>query len=223
MQSPKLIIFDCDGVLVDSEAISARILVTELAKFDVIVSVQEVFDNFVGRSLTDVVESLHISPASDTFSSFNVSYHVALLAALASELKAMPGIRDVVSRLNVPFCVASSSSRQRILNSLALADLAALFGKNVFSASQVSNGKPAPDLFLFAAGQMGVTPDACLVIEDSLPGVQAAHAANMPVWRFTGGSHFAKTRLDLADRSPAIPAFDAWESFFELAPNLKAQ
>ena len=223
MQKPKLIIFDCDGVLVDSEVISAKILVQELAKINIAVSEQHVFERFVGRSLADVAESLQMPISSDIFDKFNMAYHTSLLDAFSRELKGMAGVRNVISQLDVPYCVATSSGRRRTLNSLRLSDLASLFGENVFTASQVNNGKPAPDLFLFAARKMGVAPESCLVIEDSLAGVQAAQAAQMRVWRFTGGSHFAKMGPDFAKVSPAIPMFDTWDDFFEVDPNLKAE
>lgn len=222
MKRPELIIFDCDGVLVDSEAISAKILVRELAKINLYVSEQEVFDNFVGRSLNDVAESLQMSARGGVFAKFSAAYHASLMAVFSIELKAMTGIQGVISQLDVPYCVATSSGRTRISNSLALTRLDGLFGKNVFTASQVNQGKPAPDLFLFAANEMGVAPDSCLVIEDSLPGVQAAQAAQMQVWRFTGGSHFARQGHEIAAISPAIPTFDTWEDFFKLDPELKA-
>jgi len=222
MQKPELIIFDCDGVLVDSEAISARILIHELAKIGIFISEQEVFDNFVGRSLADVAKGLQMSASSSVFEKFSEAYHSSLLVVFAKELKGMAGIKRVISQLDVAYCVATSSGRKRTLNSLALSRLDGFFGKNVFTASQVNNGKPAPDLFLFAANEMGFSPDSCLVIEDSLPGVQAAQAAQMRVWRFTGGSHFAKIRPELAAISPAIPTFNNWGNFFEMDPNLKA-
>jgi len=221
MQKPELIIFDCDGVLVDSETISAKILVRELAKFNVTVSEQEVYDNFVGRSLTDIAGSLGMSVSSDVFDKFSAAYHGSLMAAFSSNLKAMLGIEGVISRLDVAYCVATSSGRTRVCNALAIAGLDGFFGDNVFTASQVINGKPAPDLFLFAAKEMGVAPQFCLVIEDSLPGVQAAQAAQMRVWRFTGGSHFAKQGPDPTAVSPAIPTFDTWKNFFVLDPELK--
>lgn len=222
MKRPELIVFDCDGVLVDSEAISARVLVQELAKFNLYASEQEVFDTFVGRSLTDVAESLQMPTSGDVYVKFSAAYHASLMSAFSVELKAMPGIQRAISQLDVPYCVATSSGRARVSNSLTLTGLDGLFGKNVFTASQVNHGKPAPDLFLFAANEMGVAPESCLVIEDSLPGVQAAQAAQMQVWRFTGGSHFAKQGHEIATIAPAIPTFDAWEDFFKLGPELKA-
>jgi HAD superfamily hydrolase (TIGR01509 family) len=223
MQKPKLVIFDCDGVLVDSEAISARILVQELAKFEVIVSEQEVFDNFVGRSLADVLGSLQMSTDSGVIEAFSVAHHAALIESFRLELQAMAGIREILSHLNVPYCVATSSSRPRVLNSLKSTKLDGFFDNNIFTSSQVRRGKPAPDLFLFAAKEMGASPNSCLVIEDSLPGVQAALAAEMQVWRFTGGSHFVKTHPDITATAPGIPTFDKWETFFDWGPKLKAE
>ena len=222
MTKPELIIFDCDGVLVDSEAISARVLVEELAKIGVACSVQEVFDRFVGRSLTDVLTSLQLPSGTAEPDAFGATYLAAVLDAFAHELEAMHGVREVIAQLGVACCVATSSSPQRVAGSLSKCGLDGFFGDNVFTASQVENGKPAPDLFLFAAENMGVAPESCLVIEDSLPGVQAAQAAAMRVWRFTGGAHFANMRADIAASPDAIPTFDAWDGFFALDPQLKA-
>jgi HAD superfamily hydrolase (TIGR01509 family) len=223
MKKPKLVIFDCDGVLVDSEAISARVLVEVLATFDVVLTEQDVFDNFVGRNLADVTKSLQMSAEGDTLNKFKAVYQNALLESFSQELTAMTGIQKILSQLNVPYCVATSSSRERVKNSLIAAKLDSFFGSNVYTSSQVKVGKPAPDLFLFAASEMGFEPDDCLVIEDSLPGVQAAQAAAMAVWRFTGGSHFAKTHPNLTATAPGIPTFDRWEKFFEWGPELKAE
>lgn len=222
MNETKLIIFDCDGVLVDSEAISARILVQELAKIGISIAEQDVFDQFVGRSLVDVAESLKMTAESSIFKKFSNAYHHSLLEELARDLASMPHVHEVIAKLDVAFCVATSSSRQRTLKSLKLSNLDEFFGTNVFTASQVANGKPAPDLFLFAADQMGVAPESCLVIEDSLPGVRAAQAAKMRVWRFTGGSHFAKNSSGVSVACPDIPTFETWEKFFDLDPELKA-
>ena len=222
MQKTKVIIFDCDGVLVDSEAISARILVHELANLGHHVSEQYVFDYFVGRHLTDVAIKIHIAPGTEVFEKLSAGYHKSLLAAFAKELKAMPGVRDVISNLRVPYCVATSSDRRRVTSALKSSNLDDLITCNIFTSSQVKSGKPAPDLFNFAAQEMGVLPDACLVIEDSFPGIQAAQAAGMRVWRFTGGSHFAKMPSHHDASSINIPTFDTWGRFFEMAPELKA-
>ena len=121
---------------------------------------------------------------SDLDTDFEERYRSDLLAAFESELRPMPGVTAVIDELGVASCVATSSSPKRARRSLALSGLAPYFGDRLFTASQVKNGKPAPDIFLFTARSMGVEPARCLVIEDSMPGVAAARTAGMRVWRF---------------------------------------
>jgi HAD superfamily hydrolase (TIGR01509 family) len=122
------------------------------------------------------------------------------------ELKAMPGIEETLDRLRVPYCVASSSLPERIRISLEVTGLLPRFGQRVFSATLVANGKPAPDLFLHAAAQVGVAPEACLVVEDSGPGIEAARRAGMRVFGFAGGTHARRPgyREQLAALSPDL-------------------
>lgn len=216
-----LVIFDCDGVLIDSETISARILVEQLVALGLDMDVDYVHENFVGRSFTKVSEEIRRLLGSDITTNFEDEYRRQLLIAFEAELKAVAGIEDVLRRLNVAFCAATSSSPKRAKASLDIAGLAPFFGDRWFTASQVANGKPAPDLFLFVAQRMGIEPQRCLVIEDSLPGVEAARAAGMTVWRFVGASHLdsaaARTDPDLDD----LVVFDKWTDFFDMAPELK--
>jgi beta-phosphoglucomutase-like phosphatase (HAD superfamily) len=128
-------------------------------------------------------------------------------------LQPMPGIYEVLDRLSLPFCVATSSSPARVEHSLKLTGLERYFGKNVFTASQVKNGKPAPDLFLFAAAEMGMSPSDCLIIEDSETGLEAAMRAQMPVWHFTGGSHLKSEPCPIQGLALQIAAFDNWSMF----------
>ena len=111
--------------------------------------------------------------------------------AFATGLRPIPDIAEVLPRLGQDFCVASSSDIDRVAHSLELTGLAPLFGKRVFTAQMVERGKPAPDLFLFAAAKMKIAPAETLVIEDSASGVEAGKAAGMTVWGFVGGSHHA--------------------------------
>jgi beta-phosphoglucomutase-like phosphatase (HAD superfamily) len=135
----------------------------------------------------------------------------------------MPGVLDVLDELSVPFCVATSSSPRRVEMSLVLTGLAGRMQGRVFTASQVARGKPAPDLFLFAAAQLGHDPSRTLVIEDSLTGVRAALAAGMTVWRFVGGSHFRQTSVGREAPPDAQPhrQFDDFGAFFHTAPGLR--
>lgn len=216
-----LVIFDCDGVLIDSEVISARILIEQLRRVGVHVDFPYVQKNFLGRSWTKVAAEVRISYGLDLDTDFEERYRSDLLAAFESELRPMPGVTAVIDELGVASCVATSSSPKRARRSLALSGLAPYFGDRLFTASQVKNGKPAPDIFLFTARSMGVEPARCLVIEDSMPGVAAARTAGMRVWRFTGGSHLKGLAADQLDDGGTLTVFDKWPQFLEMAPHLK--
>lgn len=215
-----LVIFDCDGVLIDSEIISARMLVAELARLGLRIDLDYVSRHFLGRSYPVVMEIIRRDFGLDLPPEFEATYRENLLAAFGRELQVMPGVAEVMGALAVPFCVATSSSPRRAAFSLGHVGLRDLVGDRLFTASQVSRGKPAPDLFLFAADRMGTPPDRCLVIEDSLTGVRAGLAAGMTVWRFTGGSHMAG--LDGPEPDDARPhaRFASFATFATLAPAL---
>lgn len=212
-----LVIFDCDGVLIDSEIISARVLMAALEEAGVVVDFPYFKAHFLGRSFPRVAESIRQDFRVRLPESFESDYRARLLAAFECELKPVAGIVGVLESLAVRACVATSSSPQRAGRSLQLSGLDRFFGGDVFTASQVANGKPAPDLFLHAAAQCGVAPARCLVIEDSVPGLEAARAAGMEVWHFIGGSHLDRSDAAL---SPPLPFFDNWDAFFDMAPKL---
>ena len=218
-----LVIFDCDGVLIDSEVISARILIAQLGRVGVHVDFPYVQKHFLGRSWTKVAAEVRISYGLDLDSDFEDQYRSDLLEAFETELQAVHGVETVIGRLDAASCVATSSSPKRARRSLDLSGLSPFFGNRLFTASQVKNGKPAPDLFLFVAEAMGVAPSRCLVIEDSMPGIIAARAAGMPVWRFIGGSHLHGLPRDDLDQGGSLTVFDKWTQFFEMAPQLKRQ
>ena len=181
----ELVIFDCDGVLVDSERLSQIVMVDMLAEYGVTLSSDAVAAHFVGasdrRSLEILGDLLGRAPPS----SFLEDYTRRTQHAYSSQLTAIPGIEDVLSGLTLPYCVASNSSRSRIDFSLQHTDLLHWFENRIYSAEQVAAPKPAPDLFLLAASVYGVEPSRCLVIEDSSTGVIAARAAGMRVYGFT--------------------------------------
>jgi HAD superfamily hydrolase (TIGR01509 family) len=187
--APALVIFDCDGVLVDSEPISIRILVEELAKIGYRIDEAAAYERFLGRSLAAVQAMLREELGFDLSSERLDVMRARLFDSYRRELKPMPGIFEALDRLTIPYCVASSSLPERIRISLEVTGLLARFGSHIFSATMVRQGKPAPDLFLHAAQQMGVAADSCLVIEDSEPGIAAALKAGMRVFAFTGGGH----------------------------------
>lgn len=218
-----LVIFDCDGVLIDSEMISARMLVTELGKLGLAIDLDYVSRHFLGRSYPVVMDTIRREFGLNLPPEFEASYRENLLAAFGRELRVMPGVAGVMRGLAVPFCVATSSSPRRAAFSLNHVGLQDLVGERLFTASQVSRGKPAPDLFLFAARQMNTPPDRCLVIEDSLTGMRAGLAAGMRVWRFTGGSHMAGQAEPEPDDARPHARFASFAQFATLAPDLMRQ
>jgi HAD superfamily hydrolase (TIGR01509 family) len=185
----ELVIFDCDGVLVDSEMISCRVDAACLSESGFPTTVEEVMERYVGIStaamLADIAERHGRALPED----FPERLRRRVANAFATELVAVPGVAEALAAIAHRVCVASSSTPERLRHSLGLVGLWARFAPHVFSAAQVPRGKPAPDLFLFAAAQMGVDPKRCLVIEDSLAGVAAARAAGMAALGFCGAGH----------------------------------
>ncbi|SOB99465.1 HAD family hydrolase [Rhodobacter maris] len=213
-----LIIFDCDGVLIDSEILSAQMLIAELAEDGVVIDLDYVAQHFLGRAYPTVQAHVRTAFGLDLPADFEARYRARLMTAFEAEMQAMPGVASVLDRLRLHWCVATSSSRPRAERSLEIAGLRARVGTRLFTASQVAHGKPAPDLFLLAAREMGVAPARCLVIEDSVTGIRAAHAAGMEVWRFTGGSHLAGRDLAASEAPRASRDFSDFGMFGTLLP-----
>lgn len=186
-----LAIFDCDGVLIDSEHLAVRADVACLAEDGIAVTEAEILSTYVGISVAGMVADLEQRFGRRVGSDFADRHHAQLRTIFEAELQAMPGIGAVLDGWPGARCVASSSTPARLRHALGLVGLYDRFAPHIFSAVQVERGKPAPDLFLYAAARMGVEPARCIVIEDSLAGVEAAIAAGMTVIGFTGGSHCA--------------------------------
>ncbi|NUB45758.1 HAD-IA family hydrolase [Fertoebacter nigrum] len=216
-----LVIFDCDGVLIDSEIISARMLIAALAGLGVHIDLDYVARHFLGRSYPVVMAQIRQEFGLDLPPEFEEQYRQRLLAAFEAELRIMPHVQDVLARLAHPYCVATSSSPVRARKSLAMVGLEGLTGPRLFTATMVARGKPAPDLFLHAAATLGADPARCLVIEDSLNGVRAGLAAGMQVWRFTGGSHLAGRDLTAPPDARAHREFASFADFFQIDPLLR--
>jgi HAD superfamily hydrolase (TIGR01509 family) len=183
-----LLIFDCDGVLVDSETLSCRIDAEILTECGVPYTAEEVARDFTGVSVKDQITRIESERGIRLPDDFTERLNRTLFQRFETDLKPIEGVRDAILSLPFPRCVASSSVPERIALSLRVTGLLNLFD-NVFSSTQVARGKPAPDLFLHAASRMNTLPEECLVIEDSIAGVQAARAAGMRVIGFVGGSH----------------------------------
>jgi HAD superfamily hydrolase (TIGR01509 family) len=189
MTKPDLIIFDCDGVLVDSELLSCRCLSEVLAGYGINLGLDQALDLFLGRSVTAVREHFKALGRSIP-EQFAAELKAAVRAAFLSGLGPIEGVGSVLADLQIPHCVASSSDVDRVSFSLSLTGLAPHFDKGLYTSQMVERGKPAPDLFLYAAERMRADPRRTLVIEDSVSGVTAGKAAGMTVWGFVGGSHY---------------------------------
>jgi len=188
---PQLVIFDCDGVLVDSEHLASTVHARMLASAGITTSAEEISRRFTGsteRAMYAVLEQELGRPLPAGHAELTSA---EMRAAFERELAPIRGVAAALARLALPKCVASNSGLQTLRLGLTVTGLLAHFAPNVFSAQMVARGKPAPDLFLYAAERMGVAPAHCLVIEDSVHGVNAACAAGMRVLGFCGGTHCA--------------------------------
>lgn len=183
-RAAELVIFDCDGVLVDSEPLANRVLAEAIRELGLPGAVDDVTRRFKGRSLADCVRLIEDDLHRPVPEDFLERLQARTYAAFRGELRPVPGVGAVLEGLGVPFCVASSGTHEKMRLTLGLTGLLGHFGDRLFSATEVVHGKPAPDLFLHAARSLGVDPTACLVVEDSLPGVAGAVAAGMRVFGF---------------------------------------
>jgi HAD superfamily hydrolase (TIGR01509 family) len=186
---PALVIFDCDGVLVDSEVISSRIFAACLSETGITLTVDEAIVFGVGKNATTLAAAVEQEFGRPLPSGFAENMRARVMAAFTDELKATEGIDRLLAALTLPRCVASNSHIDRVRHALSASGLLSHVDPYLYTAAMVARGKPAPDLFLFAAARHQVAPDQCLVVEDSLSGVTAARAAGMPVVGFVGGSH----------------------------------
>lgn len=187
--STDLVIFDCDGVLVDSEPISIAVLREVIARAGHDIDEATAYQRFLGRSMTTIGNTLAAEYGLVLTEEHLADTRELMSARFRAELKAIAGIRQALLTLPNRRCVASSSRPERIRLSLEITGLLDLLEPDIYSATMVKRGKPAPDLFLHAAARMGAQPQACLVIEDSPAGIEAAKAAGMRVFAFAGGSH----------------------------------
>jgi HAD superfamily hydrolase (TIGR01509 family) len=184
-----LLIFDCDGVLVDSEVLAHETLLELMAELGHPMPMDEAMREFAGSSLKDTLATAERLLGRPIPPQTGSHFGARLLERFRRELAPVAGVRDAILALPYRRCLASSSSPERLRLSLAVTGLAPLFGDDVFSAVQVANGKPAPDLYLFAARTLGVAPQDCIVVEDTARGVTAGCAAGMRVIGFAGAAH----------------------------------
>lgn len=214
---PGLTIFDCDGVLVDSEVIACRVCVPCLAELGIEITAEEVADRYIGMSAGSMIADLETRYDRHLPMDLYETMRDRIIAAFETEPLTIDGVDAVLTSHWGNICVASGSTQERVRRCLTLVGLLRHFDPHIFSATQVAHGKPAPDLFLFAAQQMGADARDCLVIEDSVHGVMAAVAAGMRVLGFTGGSH---CRPGHADRLLAAGASAIFQHMRDLPPLL---
>lgn len=198
-----LLIFDCDGVLVDSEVIAHETLRELMAALGRPTTLDGMIREFAGKSLADTVSTAERLLGHPIPEDVGRDFGQRLLERLRQHLKPIPGVRDAILALPYRRCVASSSPPERLQLSLEVTGLAPLFADRVFSAVEVATGKPAPDLYLLAAHKMGEAPERCIVIEDTTRGVAAGHAAGMRVVGFAGAAHATSGLADELRRAGA--------------------
>ncbi|WP_127500555.1 HAD family hydrolase [Actinoplanes solisilvae] len=182
-----LVIFDCDGVLVDSERIAVRVNVALGARLGWPLTAQDVIDQFVGRSVTSISEIVAARLGAEAAGTWRERFDIEHREEVDSGLTAVEGIEEALDQITLPTCVASSGTHEKMRHTLGRTGLYDRFAGRIFSATEVAHGKPAPDLFLHAAARMGVPPSACVVVEDSQYGAQAARTAGMRCLGFAGG------------------------------------
>jgi HAD superfamily hydrolase (TIGR01509 family) len=186
----RAIIFDFDGVLADSEVLSNSVIADVVGELGVPTSLDDAYRTYMGKRLNDVIETIERVTGRKLPEDFADAYQRRTFDAFRAHLKPVGGAREFLAEWReVPNCIASSSSPERLALSLEVLDMAAFFEGRVFSASNVARGKPHPDIFLYAAKQLGIAPADCIVIEDSVGGVTAARAAGSTAIGFTAASH----------------------------------
>jgi HAD superfamily hydrolase (TIGR01509 family) len=205
----ELIIFDCDGVLVDSELLSMRAYRDTLLASGIEIDRDALLD-CVGLKQADIFSRIERLSGVSVPAAVRDDLWPRIRALFETELEPTVGLVDFLRSLRTKSCVASSSDPGRLKVSLGLTGLAGFFGDAVFSTQYVPHGKPAPDIYLFAAKRMGCDPTRCLVIEDSAPGIRGAIAANMLAIGYVGGAHIRAQHADLLTAAGARAVFAEW-------------
>jgi HAD superfamily hydrolase (TIGR01509 family) len=217
MPTTDAVIFDCDGVLVDSETICQRVELACLAEIGLTYDRDIYADRFLGTNTTDFFRLLnddhHSHFGRALPDGFTEMMHTRIVTAMAAEVTAIVGVHDTIGALKVPKAVASGSSTESLRLKLRKVALFDSFDPHIYSAQIVPRGKPAPDIYLHAAEALGVTPDRCIAVEDSVNGAMSAQAAGMTVIGFTGGGHCSPTQ---AARLRAAGAKDVAATMDEL-------
>jgi HAD superfamily hydrolase (TIGR01509 family) len=184
MKSIELIIFDCDGVLVDSELIANTVFMNILNELGLNLTLNMMYKNFVGHSSTQCMHIIEKMLGASPPANLEDRYKEEINQALKKHVKPVNGIADVLNNLTIPYCVASSGTHEKMNTTLGATDLLKYFKGKMFSTTEVPEGKPHPDIYLYAAKKMGVAPQHCLVVEDTPLGVQGGISAGMTVFGY---------------------------------------
>ena len=187
MTAVELVIFDCDGVLIDSERLAVKVEVRALGELGWVLSEAELIERFMGRSDRDMWAAVEAHLGKPLPGGWAERLQQQYRRTYAAELTPVDGVLEALDRIALPTCVASSGTHEHLRYTLGLTGLYERFAGRIFSADDVGVGKPAPDLFLHAASKMAANPAGCVVVEDSRPGVEAARAAGMRALAFAGG------------------------------------
>ncbi len=183
----ELVIFDCDGVLVDSERLAVKVDVEVLTRLGWPLTEAEVVERFVGASDAAFKAAIEAQLGRPLPEDWEAEFQSLYRAAFAADLRPVDGVVEALDQIDIPTCVASNGTHEKMQFTLGLTGLLERFRGRIFSATDVDRGKPEPDLFLYAAERMGAAPAACVVVEDSVSGVTAARAAGMKVLAYAGG------------------------------------
>jgi HAD superfamily hydrolase (TIGR01509 family) len=187
---PRAIVFDFDGVIADSEVLSNSVLAEFVTELGVPTTLEDSYANFMGKRFQEVIEAIEVTIGRRLPAGFAEDYQRRTLERFRRELQPIKGAREFIEALiDIPRCIASSSSPDRLALCLDVLNMTDLFQERVFSASNVARGKPHPDIFLYAAQELGVKAGECVVIEDSVGGVVAGCAAGATVIGLTAAGH----------------------------------
>ena len=211
-----VLIFDCDGVLIDSEILICRLAAEEMTRFGYAITTSEVIRRFAGRPEGEMKEEILRDWGRPVPENYSERINTLTVEAYATELKIMPGMHEALEKITLPVCVASSSYPSKLRLGLETVGLYDRFAPNIISGTLVARGKPEPDVFLFAAGWMKTSPRNCLVVEDSVPGVRSAIRAGMQVLGFTGGTHCGPEQDDRLREAGASVIFSDMRELPEL-------
>ena len=211
-----LVIFDFDGVLVDSEILACQVWADKLTELGFPVDLNEMVTKYTGQTVSQMKQMLETRFSKPLPDDYLPTINKRVEELFAEKLTAVDGAFDFLNALTCPYCIASGSTERVIGDCLRHTGLDAYFSlKKVFSAWDVPRGKPAPDVFLHAAKKMNVSPEKCLVIEDSVAGVTAGKAAGMTVFGFCGGSHCPPTHADMLKNAGADKIFSSFDAMRE--------